>query len=150
LLRRLADRLWTHTLCGRAQAEHQYVLARLKAYCGEDGNASTTLNSAASALAEWAEHRWRWQVAKEHARGSTQADAGRPRLACLAREIQDGHPASGYQAELAMPAIGPRDARECKFSGILARHAPPPGHRLPAPQEHVDRPRPERRVHAHP
>src|SRR5438270_5655119 len=77
MLRRLADRLWTHTLWGRAQAEHQYVLARLKAYCGEDGNASTTLNSAASALAEWAEHRWRWQVAEEHARGSTQADAGR-------------------------------------------------------------------------
>ena len=36
MLRRLARRLWLHTPLGRAQAERQRVLARLKSYCSQE------------------------------------------------------------------------------------------------------------------
>jgi len=36
MLRRLARRLWLRTPLGRAQAEHQRVLARLKSHCSQD------------------------------------------------------------------------------------------------------------------
>ena len=48
MLREFGQRLWLCTPMGRAQAEHQRILARLRAYCRTERTASVLVNGLVS------------------------------------------------------------------------------------------------------